>query len=63
MPSDKPRIATYTTKENITKFKIIAAINGKSMSEYLSTLIENSINEYEAKNGKINPITPETNQN
>lgn len=60
MPSDKPRIATYTTKENISKFRIIAATKGKSMSEYLSCLIEKSIIEYENENGKLK--IPDTNQ-
>lgn len=55
MPSDKPRIATYTSKENVQKFKIVSAYhNGKSMSEYLAELIEKAIKEHEETHGKIN---------
>lgn len=54
MPSDKPRIATYTTKENVDKFKIVSAYhNGKSMSEYLAELIENAIKDHEKIHGEI----------
>lgn len=54
MPSKKPRIATYTTEENLRKFKIVAAYNNKSMSEYLATLIEKSIKEFEEHTHPIN---------
>lgn len=53
MPSNKPRIATYTTDENIKKFRIIAAYKGKSMSDHLSDLITESIEKFEAENGEI----------
>lgn len=53
MPSNKPRIATYTTEENIKKFRVIAAYKGKSMSDYLSDIIEKTIIEFEKENGTI----------
>ena len=53
MPSNKPRVATYTTEENIKKFRVIAAYKGKSMSDYLSELISESIEKFEAENGEI----------
>lgn len=53
MPSNKPRIATYTTHENIRKFKIISAYKNKSMSDYLAELIDTTIKNYEAEHGEI----------
>lgn len=53
MPSNKPRIATYTTEENVRKFKIISAYKGKSMSDYLSDIIDNTIQSFEAEHGEI----------
>lgn len=53
MPSNKPRIATYTTEENVRKFKIIAAYKDKSMSDYLSEIIDNTIKNFEAEHGEI----------
>ena len=53
MPSNKPRVATYTSDENVKKFRIIAAYKGKSMSDYLSDLITESIDKFEAENGEI----------
>lgn len=53
MPSNLPRIATYTTKDNVKKFKILSAYKNLSMSEYLSVLIDNCIAEYEAEHGEI----------
>lgn len=60
MPSNKPRIATYTTEINLRKFKIIAAYKGKSMSDYLSILISECITKFEAEHGTIDlPQEPE----
>lgn len=53
MPSNKPRIATYTTELNLRKFKIISAYKGKSMSDYLSQLINESIEKFESEHGTI----------
>lgn len=53
MPSNKPRVATYTTEKNIRKLKVISAYCNKSMSEYIEYLIDKAIEEYECKNGSI----------
>lgn len=53
MPSTKPRIATYTTENNIRKLKVLSAQNNKSMSEYLNFLIEKAIQDHENKHGEI----------
>lgn len=53
MPSQKPRVATYTDEITIRKFKIIAAYNNKSMSEYLQEIISNNIAAYEHQHGPI----------
>ena len=53
MPSNKPRIATYTTDENVRKFKVIAAYKDKSMSDYLAELINKAIQEFEVEHGQI----------
>lgn len=53
MPSQKPRIATYTTKKNVRKLKIISAYSNMSMSEYLEFLIDSAITDYENENGEI----------
>ncbi len=53
MPSDRPRIATYTTKDTVQKFRIIAAYKGKSMSEYLQIIIDEAINLFEQEHGEI----------
>lgn len=53
MPSNKPRIATYTTEESVRKLKIISAYCNKSMSEYMGYLIDKAIEEYEKEHGEI----------
>ena len=53
MPSNKPRIATYTSQESVDKFKVIASLNRMSMSEYLNYLVEKSISDYETEHGEI----------
>lgn len=53
MPSNKPRIATYTSDENRDKFKVISAIHKMSMSEYLEYLINKEIEQYEKEHGTI----------
>lgn len=53
MPSDKPRIATYTDDITIQKFKIVSAYNDMSMSEYLDVIIKQSIADHEAKYGVL----------
>ena len=53
MGSIKPRVATYTSEENIRKFKIISSYNNKSMSLYLEYLIEQAILDFENEHGEI----------
>lgn len=53
MSSDRPRIATYTTKQIVQKFRVVAAYKGKSMSDYLQTIIEDAINSFEQEHGEI----------
>lgn len=53
MPSNKPRVATYTTESNIRKLKVISAYRNKSMSEYLEFMIDRAIREYEQEHGEI----------
>lgn len=53
MPSNKPRVATYTTEKNIRKLKVISAYCNMSMSEYMEFLIDKAIGEYERENGEI----------
>ncbi len=53
MPSTKPRIVTYTTPEDLEKFKVIAKEHNRSMSNFLTDLIAKTIKEYEKENGPI----------
>lgn len=51
--TDKKRLTTYTEEENIRKFKIISAIDNKSMSEKLEEIVEKYIDDYEREHGSI----------
>ena len=53
MPSNRPRIATYTSDEKRNKFKVISAIHKMSMSEYMEYLINREIEQYEKEHGTI----------
>ena len=53
MPSDKPRIATYTDNITVKKFKVVSAYHDLSMSQYLSQIIEDSIKDFEKVHGEI----------
>lgn len=53
MPSQKPRISTYTDEKTVRKFKIIAAYNNCSMSDYVKQLINDAIKEHETQHGEI----------
>lgn len=53
MSTDKKRIQAYVTQETLDKFKVVSATKRKSMSEYASTLIEKSIENYEEEHGEI----------
>jgi hypothetical protein len=53
MPSDKPRIVTYTTKEIADKFQYISKSNNRTASNQLECMIIKCIKDYEAENGEI----------
>lgn len=53
----QPRISTYVDEETIAKFKIVAALNGKSMSKYLEDLIQEKIEEYKIDDISANSTT------
>lgn len=54
MATDKKRIQAYVDGETIPKFRILTALKGyKSMSEYASELILQSIENYESEHGEI----------
>lgn len=53
MPSNKPRLMTYTTQEIIDKFEIIAKNESRSMSKELEFIVKEYIENYESKHGNI----------
>lgn len=53
----QPRISTYVDEKTIAKFKIVAALNGKSMSKYLEDLIQEKIEEYKIDDISANSTT------
>lgn len=53
MPSNKPRLMTYTTQDVIDKFEIISAEENRSMSKELEYIVKEYIKSYESKNGEI----------
>ena len=54
MPSNKPRLMTYTTQEVIEKFAIIAEHENRSMSKELEYIVKKYIENYETQHGNIN---------
>lgn len=63
MPSNKPRLMTYTDKETIEKFEIISKQENRSMSKQLEYIVKQYINNYEQRNGSINTMNIVNNQN
>lgn len=53
MPSDKPRLATYTNNKTIRKFQYIADIEKRSASKELEFIVDEYISTYEAKHGEL----------
>lgn len=53
MPSNKPRLMTYTTEETIRKFEYIAKEENRSMSKQLEYITKEYIKNYETKHGQI----------
>lgn len=48
-----PQIKTYTTKENVEKFRYIATQNNRNSSKELEMLVKQHIATYEAEHGEI----------
>lgn len=53
MTTKKPQLKTYLTEVNYIKFKEIAHIENRSVSNLLETLIIQKIESYEKQNGEI----------
>lgn len=53
MPSNKPRLMTYTTKETEMKLKHIADKQSRSVSKQLDYIVKNYIENYEQEHGTI----------
>lgn len=53
MPSDKPKVMTYTTEDISEKFKIVAQSENRSVSKQLEYLIKRNIEQYEREHGEI----------
>ncbi len=56
MPSNLPIIKANTSHENISKMKVIAKKNKRSISKELEWLIERHIAEYEKEYGEIKTL-------
>lgn len=56
IPSKKPVLMTYTEKETIEKFKIVAKNDSRTMSKELEYIVKEKIKEYEKENGEIKLI-------
>jgi succinylglutamate desuccinylase len=53
MPSNKPKLMTYTSNETIKKFQYIASIQKRSASKELEYIIEEHIRNFELKHGEL----------
>lgn len=53
MPSNKPKLMTYTDETTIKKFKFIANKDNRSMSKELEFIVKNLIENYEKEHGTI----------
>ncbi len=56
MPSNLPVIKANTSYENISKMKVIAKQNKRSIAKELEWLIEKHIEEYEKEHGEIKTL-------
>lgn len=59
MPSKLPVIKANTTQENISKMKVIAENNKRSLAKELELIVESHIRAYEAEHGEIVIREPE----
>lgn len=53
MPSQRPKIVTYTDDKTIKKMRIIAEDSNRSVSQEVGFLIKKRISQYEKENGEI----------
>lgn len=53
MPSNKPRLATYTTDKIIKKFQYISDYEKRSASKELEFIVEEYIRNFESTNGEL----------
>ena len=53
MPSNKPRLATYTSNTIIKKFQYISDYEKRSASKELEYIVEQYINNFENIHGKL----------
>lgn len=54
MATDKRQFTLRLSSENFEKIKYIAQVNKRSIAMQIEYLIEQAVNEYEQKHGKIN---------
>lgn len=53
MPSNKPRLAAYTTAEIVRKFDYISKYEKRSNSKQLEYVVEDYIRQFEEKHGQL----------
>ena len=53
MPSNKPRLATYTTDKIIKKFQYISDFEKRSASKELEFIVEEYIRNFELSHGEL----------
>ncbi len=53
MPSNKPRLATYTTDSIIKKFQYISDYEKRSASKELEYIVEEYIRNFESNHGQL----------
>jgi hypothetical protein len=55
MPSQKPRLMTYTTQDLIDKFQFISNYESRSASKELEYIVKQYIENFEVQHGEIIP--------
>ena len=53
MPSNKPRLMTYTTQNIIDKFQYISSFEKRSASKELEYIVEEYIRNFELSHGQL----------
>ena len=62
MSTDKRQFTMRMQQENFDKIRVIAAVNKRSMAMQIEYLLEQCINDYEAKYGRI-PLAGDNGKN